>query len=235
MLADLIPNPSVRKRTILREDHVPNGLTLFLYLFCMERIEIVHEHNGEPLGVVLKRPDVFAQNAWCRSTNVFVLNNTGEVLCHQRSLNKERMPGVWVTHLGGHIGEGETPETNALKELEEEANIAAAPQQIIRWSKMPILETSRVKNVRLWMHNFVTLFEGDMASIKPQTGEVETFAWLTLDEILHEEKKNPLQWNAGIHDFASEYFHLRAALMGAHAAGAIQVPDEMHIWRTVRV
>ena len=197
----------------------------------MEHIEIVHEHTGEPLGVLLPRPEVFAQNAWCRSTNVFVLNHKGEVLCHQRSLVKERMPGVWVTHLGGHVGHGETPETNAVKELEEEANIFAAPHQVIRWSKMPILETSRVKNVRLWMHNFVTMFDGDMSSIKPQAGEVEKFEWLPLLEILNEEKKNPHMWNAGIHDFTSEYFHLRAALMGAHAGGAIQVPEEMHIWR----
>ncbi len=197
----------------------------------MEHIEIVHPHSGEPTGVVLTRPDVFTQKAWCRSTNVFVLNNKGEVLCHQRSLNKERMPGVWVTHLGGHVGHGETPETNAAKELEEEANIIADHAQIIRWSKMPIEETQRVKNVRLWMHNFVTMFDGDMSTIKPQSGEVERFEWLGLSDILNEEKKAPQQWNAGIHDFATEYFYLRAALMGAHAAGAITVPEEMHIWR----
>lgn len=201
----------------------------------MEHIEIVHHHTGEPLGIVLKRPEVFEQKAWCRSTNVFVLNQKGEVLCHQRSLGKERMPGVWVTHLGGHVAHGETPETNVVKELEEEANIITSPSHVIRWSKMPVEETSRVKNVRLWMHNFVTLFNGDASLIKPQPGEVEKFEWLGLDEILNEEKKAPELWNAGIHNFAMEYFHLRAALMGAHAAGAINIPDELHIWRPVSV
>lgn len=201
----------------------------------MEQIEIVHHHTGEPMGILLKRPEVFEQKAWCRSTNVFVLNENGEVLCHQRSLVKERMPGVWVTHLGGHVAHGETPETNVVKELEEEANIVAAPQHIIRWSKMPVEETSRVKNVRLWMHNFVTLFNGDTSVIKPQPGEVERFEWLSLEDILKSEQANPSQWNAGIHDFRMEYFHLRAALMGAHAAGAIQIPDEMHVWRPVKI
>lgn len=200
----------------------------------MEHIETVHEHNGELTGLLLQRPEVFTQKAWCRSTNVFVLNDKGEVLCHQRSLVKERMPGVWVTHLGGHVAHGETPETNVVKELEEEANIVTAPEEIIRWSKMPVAETSRIKNVRLWMHNFVTLFTGDKSVIKPQPGEVERFEWLSLEDILNEERKNPEKWNAGIHDFNSEYFHLRAALMGAHAAGAIKVPEELHVWRPVK-
>lgn len=201
----------------------------------MEQIEIVHEQTGEPMGILLKRMEVIEQKAWCRSTNVFVLNEKGEVLCHQRSLGKERMPGVWVTHLGGHVANGETPEINVVKELEEEANIITHPNHIIRWSKMPVEQTSRVKDVRLWMHNFVTLFNGDPSTVKPQAGEVERFEWLSLENILREEKKAPHLWNSGIHDFASEYFHLRAALTGAHAAGAIQIPDELHIWRPVAV
>ncbi len=201
----------------------------------MEKIEIVHQDTGKPLGIVLDRSEIFTQNAWCRSTNVFVMNNQGDVLCHQRSLQKERMPGVWVTHLGGHVAHGETPESNVVKELEEEANIIAAPHQIIRWSTMPVAETSRVKNVRLWMHNFVTLFNGDASAIKPQPGEVERFEWMSLEQILSSEKENPAMWNSGIHNFQIEYFHLRAALMGAHAAGTIQIPDELHVWRQISI
>jgi isopentenyldiphosphate isomerase len=201
----------------------------------MEKIEIVHHETGAPLGIVLDRKEIFTQNAWCRSTNVFVMNNEGKVLCHQRSLVKERMPGVWVTHLGGHVAHGETPATNVIKELEEEANIFAQPHEVIRWSTMPVAETSRVKNVRLWMHNFVTLFNGDASLIKPQPGEVEKFEWMSLEEILNSEKEQPHMWNAGIHDFHKEYFHLRAALMGAHAAGSINIPDELHVWRPISI
>lgn len=199
----------------------------------MEQIEVVHETTGLPLGVFMNRMEVIEKGAWCRSTNVFVMNTKGEILCHQRSLVKERMPGVWVTHLGGHVADGETPETNVLKELEEEANIIVPATNVIRWSTMPVEETSRVKNVRLWMHNFVALYDGDMTVVKPQAGEVEQFAWFSLEQILEEEKRNPGSWNSGIHNFHIEYFHLRAALMGAHAAGTVQVPDELHVWRPI--
>ena len=201
----------------------------------MEQIEVVHHDTGKPSGVLLNRMEVIEQKAWCRSTNVFVLNKNGEVLCHQRSLNKERMPGVWVTHLGGHVALGETPEGNVVKELEEEANISLPLSEVIRWSTMPVAETSRMKDVRLWMHNFVALFDGDPATVRPQPGEVEKFEWLSLEEILRAEAAAPHLWNAGIHNFQMEYFHLRAALMGAHAAGSIQVPDELHVWRPVTV
>ena len=133
------------------------------------------------------------------------------------------MPGVWVTHLGGHVALGETPEGNVVKELEEEANISLPLSEVIRM----LSEESHV--------NFVALFDGDPATVRPQPGEVEKFEWLSLEEILRAEAAAPHLWNAGIHNFQMEYFHLRAALMGAHAAGSIQVPDELHVWRPVTV
>ncbi len=199
----------------------------------MEHIEIVHPHTGQSLGQTLPRNEVIEQQAWCRSTNVFVLNHQGEVLCHQRSFNKERLPGVWVTHVGGHVGVGETYETNALKELAEEASIEAQPSELITWRTIPVENTSRVRGVRLWMRDYVVLHDAPLTSLIPQKGEVEQFAWKPLDEILAEERRKPESWNAGIHNFNIEYYCLRAALIAAHAGGIVKLPDELHVWRPI--
>lgn len=199
----------------------------------LEKVEVVSHQTGQPIGVQLTRAEIIEQKAWCRSTNVFVLNTQGEVLCHQRSFNKERLPGVWFTHFGGHVGVDEKPNVNALKELEEEANIITDANQLIHWSTFPVEKTSRVKDVRLWMHNFVALFQGDASVIKPQEGEVEQFKWHSIEEILASEQQNPHMWNAGIHNFHLEYCCLRSALTVAHTSKLIQVPDQLHVWQSV--
>ena len=165
----------------------------------MEELEIVHPETGVSLGSSLPRAEAIATGAWCRSTNVFVLNSKGEVLCHQRSLEKERMPGVWSTHLGGHVGKGETYETNALKEVEEEAGLSVKEEHIFSW------RTTRIDSARLWVREFVTISDRAAHEFVPQPGEVQCFEWLSVDEILARAKAEPHMWCAGTHDFKTEY------------------------------
>jgi isopentenyldiphosphate isomerase len=193
----------------------------------MEQLLIVHEHTNEPTGVVLPRHEAITKDVWCRSTNVFVMNGKGELLCHQRSMKKDRYPGVWSTHLGGHVTHEETYELNALKELEEEAGITKLPQEIIPW------RTTKISRSRLWAKDFVTHHDADIQDLVPQEGEIEFFCWMGLEDIIHEAKQNPGQWFAGVNDLRVEYYCARSALVAAHALGAIQTPKEIHAWHPI--
>lgn len=193
----------------------------------MEELEIVHPETGVSLGSSLPRAEAIATGAWCRSTNVFVLNSKGEVLCHQRSLEKERMPGVWSTHLGGHVGKGETYETNALKEVEEEAGLSVKEEHIFSW------RTTRIDSARLWVREFVTISDRAAHEFVPQPGEVQCFEWLSVDEILARAKAEPHMWCAGTHDFKTEYQCLRSVIAAAQSSGMFQLPAEIHIWHPV--
>lgn len=194
----------------------------------MEQLSIVSEHSNLPLGT-LPRADAIAQGAWCRSTNVFVMNSRGDILCHQRSMQKERLPGGWSTHVGGHVGQGESYEGNALKELAEEAGIAVTADRLIQW------RTTKHEKSRLWIREFVILFDAPASHFTPQPGEVETFAWMSLDEILRSHKENPSNWYAGTHDVKSEYECMRAALVVAHNLGACEVPESLHSWHPASI
>ncbi len=190
----------------------------------MEQLEIVHSENGKPTGEVLPRNMAIANKAWCRSTNVYILNSRGEILCHKRSMQKERLPGAWYTHLGGHVGQGETVDLNALKEVEEESGITLAPSQLVKW------RTTKADGPCLWMHDYVALVDQPVEAFTPQPGEVDEFSWQTFNQIIENQKSFPELWYPGIHDFPSEYECMRAALVVAHNLGAIQVPEEMHGW-----
>lgn len=191
----------------------------------MEVLPIVHPETGEPVGRTLPRRDAIAEGAWCRSTNVYVLNSDGHVLCHRRSMRKERLPGVWTTHLGGHVALGETYESNALKELEEESGITVSPERLLAW------RTTKIEEARLWAREFVTLTDLPVAALVPQPGEVEEFRWMPVEDIVRRKNADPDAWCAGTHDLAVEYQCMRAALHLANAIGAIPVPKGLHLWR----
>jgi isopentenyldiphosphate isomerase len=190
----------------------------------MEFLSIVHEKSGDPTGNSLPRHEAIAQRAWCMSTNVFVLNSRGEVLCHQRSLQKERHPGAWSTHLGGHVGADETFELNAFKEVQEEAGVLVKAEHLIPW------RTTKLAHSHLWIGEFVIHLDQDLDSFTPQIGEVERFEWLSPEQIMSRAADQSEVWMLGTHDFEVEYHCLRAALNTAHAMGRIVLPQDLLKW-----
>lgn len=190
----------------------------------MEKLQIVDFKNGEPTGEHMLRSEAISCGAWCRSTNVFVLNTQGEVLCHRRSTQKERFPGAWSTHLGGHVTENESYIMNAVKELEEESGIRVSQEKLLPW------RTTKLEAARLWVREFVVIVDPSEITLVPQPGEVEEFQWISPSHIVRRAKSGSETWLAGTHDFRTEYFCMRAVLTAAHAVGSIRIPETMKAW-----
>lgn len=193
----------------------------------MEMLDIVHADTGHSTGVSLPRADVIKQGAWCRSTNVFILNHAGQVLCHRRSSQKERLPGAWVTHVGGHVSAEETYDVNARKELEEEAGIRMAHLPLVAW------RTTRIDHARLWVREYVAVLDLPVEAFSPQSGEVEEFAWVAPEEIVRRAAGSTETWCAGTHGFLTDYACMRAAITAASTTGAAPIAEHMHTWHPV--
>lgn len=132
----------------------------------MKKNAVHNEHTGEPTGELVPRSEIFSKKLWCRTSNIFVLNEEGQVFCHRRSMQKERYPGVWVTHFGGHVTEGESFRINAIKEMEEEVGLRINAFQVIPW------RTSRKPDSRIWTQDFVTVYDEPLEHLKLQKGEI---------------------------------------------------------------
>lgn len=129
-----------------------------------------------------------------------------------------------MTHVGGHVGVDETYETNALKELEEEAGIVVPARRLIPW------RTTRVERAHLWSREFVVVYDVRLDELKPQEGEVECFEWIAIEEIMYRAKQDSVLWQAGTHDIVSEYACMLTAIGTAHHLGIHEVPDSLHTW-----
>ncbi len=190
-----------------------------------EFIDLIHEHSGEPTGESLPRAEVLSKKMWCRTTNVYVLNRQGEVLCHQRSLNKERFPGAWSTHFGGHLGTGEDYQSNAIKELEEELGVKIPFTKVVPW------RTIKYESQKIWVREFMTVYDGDISILKFQKEEVEQLKWFSIDEILKHSNNSAELWIAGMHDIQAEYQCLRAVLTAGLSLGVFdETYKDLHKW-----
>jgi isopentenyldiphosphate isomerase len=58
-----------------------------------------------------------------RAVHVLVFNSRGQVFLQQRSLSKDKHPGVWDSSASGHVGSGEDYDATAARELCEEIGL----------------------------------------------------------------------------------------------------------------
>lgn len=169
-----------------------------------EMLQVVDPNTGEPTGENVSRKKLYEKKLWCRTTNIYVLNSLGQVLCHQRALDKERYGGAWSTHFGGHVTEGESFKISALKYI--------LPFQLIPW------RTSKITASRIWVRDFITVYDGDIKNLKIQEEEVQHIKWFDVQDIVDELDAENIynykstEWLAGTHDFNADYQCMRAVL-----------------------
>lgn len=84
------------------------------------RIPIVNEQDEiiKVIDINDRKPSDISRN-----TSVWLLNEKNELLLAQRAFRKRREAGLWGPSTAGFVEEGETYESNAVKEAEEEIGL----------------------------------------------------------------------------------------------------------------
>jgi 8-oxo-dGTP pyrophosphatase MutT (NUDIX family) len=187
--------------------------------FVMEKLLIASPNHHEPVGSVI-RHEAIAQKMWCLTTNIFVFNVEGKILCHQRSLNKERLPGYWMTHFGGHLCEGETFDSNAKKELFEETGILVDDHDMIPWGMI------KLNTPRLWSRNYIVVINEQDHEIKPEPSEIQSVRWLSPDEIATTQGES---WISGVADLVREIEIMKSVHNAVMHQRSILTPEKNQI------
>ena len=90
-----------------------------------EIVTIVDEHN-RPVGEA-PRWRMRSQGLLHRATYIFVFSSDGEVFVHKRTATKDVYPGYDDAAAGGVVTAGESYESSAVRELEEELGLENVP------------------------------------------------------------------------------------------------------------
>lgn len=140
-----------------------------------ELLFVVDEEDN-PLSP-LPRHEVHEKGLWHRTSIIWVANNKGQILCQKRSMQKDTKPGVWEAYFGGHLAPGETYESCAVKEVDEELGIS------ISSSDLHMFMIHKCGTDKEFQAIFVLRWDGDDSQLTKEKAEVEKIEWLSLETL----------------------------------------------------
>lgn len=164
-----------------------------------EFLDIVDENNNLT-GESAPRSKIHAEGIWHRTAHVYLFrknNNEIEFLVHLRSPLKDLHPNCWDTRFGGHIKSGLTLEEGMKAELKEEIGLDVNDYKLIKgiWRKRDNVSNREFTKVYYLEYN------GDLAYLKFDDGEVQKVKWMSVDDIKNSMTNNPEEWSAGVAGF----------------------------------
>lgn len=129
----------------------------------------------------LARKLVHGRGIWHRVAHVWLWNNKGQILCQQRSLEKELLPGIWEPFFGGHMRPEESYEACARRELQEELGIRFSKSDIQLWKVYKATDPGGYNNE--FQGVFLAHWNGSEQDVTFDDGEVEQVAWKDLVDV----------------------------------------------------
>ncbi len=96
------------------------------------KVPVVDENDVE-IGLK-ERNDIGPEDIY-RVSALWLTNTKGEALMAQRALSKKNSPGLWGPAVAGTIEEGETYDSNIVKEIQEEIGIIVSIDQLRKGPK----------------------------------------------------------------------------------------------------
>ena len=128
----------------------------------------------------MRYEDIYRVSAlWLTDTS------TGSVLMAQRTWTKRNNPGQWTCAVAGTIEEGETYDSNIVKEIGEEIgltglSLTTGPKQFV--------DDGTHKYFCQW---YFASTDKDSAVLTPEEGAVEELRWFVPQELIADVDSNP--------------------------------------------
>lgn len=152
----------------------------------MARIPIVDESDIET--GFKNRSEIQLSDIY-RVSALWITNSKGEVLMARRALTKTHDPGRWGPAVAGTVEEGETYETNIVKETLEELGVQVSIDDLERGPKA--LSQGTHKHWGQW---FLYKTDWPIEKFTIPADEVAEIKWFTPAELLREFDKDPKQF-----------------------------------------
>jgi isopentenyldiphosphate isomerase len=144
------------------------------------RIPIVNEQD-EIIGY--KERGELGPKDICRVTGLWVTSPEGDTLLARRAFTKKHNPGKWGPAVAGTVEEGETYESNIIKEAEEEIGL-------VKFSPQISFKNRRSRGHEYWGQWFTAVVDRSYP-FKKQDEEVEEIRWFSKNELIKFLEETP--------------------------------------------
>lgn len=142
----------------------------------MEKITIV-DKNNKIIGS--KNRDEITSKDIYRVSSLWVVDKEGNLLVAQRPLWKKNDPGKWTESVVGTNSEGETYESNIIKEAQEELKLKVRESELI-----PVcVDYFKVRDWRMFGKVFILKLNEIKHQINYNKEEVLQVKWVTDEDV----------------------------------------------------
>lgn len=145
----------------------------------MELIDIVDE-NGNFTGQVMDKEEAHDKNLLHNEVAVFIINDNKQVLLQKRNTNKRFNPNKWAL-CAGHVDAGESLESAALRELNEEVGISISINDLKPFAEREFTIRDSNSHITYFYYVKSNLNEKDFVIQKEELSEVK---WFDLDKVI---------------------------------------------------
>lgn len=134
-----------------------------------------------------------------RASSLWITNSKNEILLARRALSKAHDPGKWGPAVAGTVEEGETYESNILKEAEEELGLK---------NIKPTLGTKyrRKSKWNYFGQQFHLLLDKDISEFKVQENEVAEIKWFSKKELQREIQEYPDKFLRSVQEYMKQNY-----------------------------
>lgn len=113
-----------------------------------------------------------------RVAGLWIYDSDGNILLARRAENKKRHPGLWAVGVAGTVEEGETYESNIVKEMEEELSITGYIPTPVKKD----FRTSGYEGLSRFSYHYKVILPHDYP-FKKKDDEVAEIRWFTPEEL----------------------------------------------------
>jgi len=145
---------------------------------------IIVDENDNIIGS--KERATLKDNEIYRVSALWITNSKNEILLARRHHTKSNHPNCWGPAVSGTVDEGETYETNILKETKEELGLTGV---------QPILgPKTKLENVNHFTQWYTLTLDKNIEDFIFQKEEVEELKWFSKKEFLENFQTNPKEF-----------------------------------------
>lgn len=164
---------------------------------------VLVDTNDNDIGT-MEKMEAHEKAVLHRAFSIFLFNTKGEMLIHQRALSKYHTPGLWTNTCCSHPRLGESLAQATSRRLMEEMGMEAEIHEIFHFLYKADVGQGLIE------HEIDHVFIGTSDALpKINRDEVETYAYVQVDELRNDIKLNPEKYTAWFKiafDRVDEYF-----------------------------
>jgi isopentenyl-diphosphate delta-isomerase len=166
-----------------------------------EELVILVNQQDEQIGLMPKM-EAHEKGILHRAFSVFVFNKNGELMLQQRAATKYHSPLLWTNTCCSHQRDGERNIEAGKRRLQEEMGFVCELREVTSFIYKAAFDNGLCEHE---LDHIMIGYYDESPAINKE--EVESFKWMTLEDVKNDIFENPAQYTAWFKIIFDNFYH----------------------------